>query len=142
MQSKYTALMRHVLLETVQNFNINFFFLLSINELIVQRYLIIYVWKILEGHVMNLFNPILSHFSPRRQRYCETSHVNDGCIGSLHFNSFRLKSCRLFNCLLSSIRNISSCSVQTFKRRLDVWIIFLVQCVVVTCLWYDCERSS
>ena len=47
-----------------------------------ERYLMIYVWKILEGHVMNLSNPIMSRLSPRRGRYCETSHVNHGRIGS------------------------------------------------------------
>ena len=56
-----------------------------------------YVWKILEGHVINLSNPILSRFSPRRGCYFEISHVNHGRIGTLCFNSFRLKSCRLFN---------------------------------------------
>ena len=87
-----------------------------------ERYLIIYVWKILGGHVLNLTDPILSRFSPRRGRYCETSHVNHGHIGSLRFNSFRLKSCRLFNCLPRNLRNISSCSVLTFKRRLDAFL--------------------
>ena len=40
-----------------------------------ERYLIIYVWKTLEGHVLNLTDPILSRFSPRRGRHCETSII-------------------------------------------------------------------
>ena len=48
-----------------------------------ERYFITYVWKILEGHVINLSNPILSLLSPRKGHYCETSHVNHCRIGSL-----------------------------------------------------------
>ena len=79
-----------------------------------ERYLIIYVWKILEGQVMNLSNPVMS----------------------LRFNSYRLKSFRFFNSLPSGIRNISSSNPsQTIPwQQLEktVWIIFLVQRVAVT----------
>ena len=98
---------------------------------------------------MNLSNTIISRLSPKRGRYCETSHVNHGGISSLRFNSFRLKSCWLFNSLPSNIINISSCSVLTSREELmfssnpsqaipwqhidaTVWIIFLVQRVVVS----------
>ena len=94
----------------------------TLSSAAVWEVLIIYVWKILEGHVLNLTASIKSRYSPRRGRYCEMSHVNHGHIGSLCFNSFRLKSCRLFNCRPRNIRNISSCSVLTFKRGLDAFL--------------------
>ena len=67
-----------------------------------ERYLIIHLWKI-QGQIMNLSNPILSCFSPRRGCYFETFHVKHGRISSLRFNSYRLKSCRLRNCLPSKV---------------------------------------
>ena len=42
------------------------------------RYIIIYVWKILEGLVPNLSPPICSKTSDRRGRTCITSHINVG----------------------------------------------------------------
>ena len=84
-----------------------------------ERYLIIYIWKILENFVPNFSDPIGHYISERRGRYCITSHIELGCLGSLQFNSFRFKASRLFNSLPKFIRNSSSCTVLVFKRRLD-----------------------
>ena len=43
-----------------------------------ERYIIIYVWKILEGLVPNLFPPICTKELDRRGRTCITSHINVG----------------------------------------------------------------
>ena len=53
------------------------------------RYIIIYVWKILEGLVPNLFPPICTKTSDRRGRTCISSHINVGRLGTLEYNSFR-----------------------------------------------------
>ena len=73
-----------------------------------ERYCIIYVWKIIEGLV------------PRRS--CIVSHVNLGRLGSLAYNSFRWRAIRLFNAMPKYIRCISSCSVVSFKSKLDCYL--------------------
>ena len=45
-----------------------------------ERYIIIYVWKILEGLVNNIFPPICTKESDRRGRTCITSHINVGSL--------------------------------------------------------------
>ena len=62
-----------------------------------ERYIIIYVWKILEGLVPNLFPPICTKESNRRERTCITSHIHVGRLGPLEYNSFRWHAIRLFN---------------------------------------------
>ena len=59
------------------------------------------------------------NFSDRRGRSCVISHVNTGRQGTLAYNSFRWRAIRLFNSLPKSIRDITNCSVCTFKQRLD-----------------------
>ena len=55
------------------------------------------MWKILEGLVPNLFPPICTKASDRRERTCITSHINVGRLGTLQYNSFRWRAIRLFN---------------------------------------------
>ena len=54
-----------------------------------ERYIIIYVWKILEGLVPNLFSPICTKTLDRRGRTCISSHISVGRLGTLEYNSFR-----------------------------------------------------
>ena len=46
-----------------------------------ESYLIIYIWKIIEGLAPNFSNPITITFSGRRGRSCVISHVNVGRVG-------------------------------------------------------------
>ena len=85
-----------------------------------ERYCIIYVWKIIEGLVPNFSNPIVCSYSDRRGRSCIVSHVHVGRLGTLAFNSFRWRAIRLFNAMPNHIRCISSCSVLSFKCKLDL----------------------
>ena len=85
-----------------------------------ERYIIIYIWKIVESSVPNLTIPIETTVSDRRGRFCNESHVVDGRIGTLAYNSFRWKAIRLFNCLPIELRNLSACSILTFKKKLDL----------------------
>ena len=50
------------------------------------------------------------------------SHVNLGRLGSLAYNSFRGRASRLFNAMPKYIRCISSCSVVSFKSKLDCYL--------------------
>ena len=52
------------------------------------RYIIIYVWNILEGLVPNIFPPGTKE-SDHRGRTCITSRINVGRLGILEYNSFR-----------------------------------------------------
>ena len=85
-------------------------------------YCIIYVWKIIEGLVPNFSNPIVCSYSDRRGRSCIVSHVHVGRLGTLAFNSFRWRAIRLFNAMPNHIRCISSCSVLSFKCKLDLYL--------------------
>ena len=88
-----------------------------------ERYCIIYVWKVLEGFVRNFSHPIIATLSDRRGRSCTISNVNEGRKGTLAFNSFRWRSIRMFNGLPKYLRNITLCSVNSFKIQLDSHLI-------------------
>ena len=95
-----------------------------------ERYCIIYVWKIIEGLVPNFSKPIVCSYSERRGRSCIISHVNLGRLGSLAYNSFRWREKRLFNAMPKYIRCISSCSVVSFKSKLDCYLKNIVDLLV------------
>ena len=87
-----------------------------------ERYIIIYVWKILEGLVPNLYPPICTKTSDRRGRTCISSHINVGRLGTLEYNSFRWCAIRLFNQLPLFVRNTTVCSIHSFKKQLDTYL--------------------
>ena len=88
-----------------------------------ERYQIIYTWRILEGQVPNLDStPVKSTFSDRRGRSCEIPTVASSAsqrIKTIRFASLPFKGPRLFNSLPSTIRNLSECTLTTFKCALD-----------------------
>ena len=86
------------------------------------RYMIIYIWKIIESLVPNLEPKITLTSSTRRGRLCCKENVPRGRQGTLMFNSFRWQAIRLFNSLPSSIRNISRVNVKVFKAKLDSFL--------------------
>ena len=94
-----------------------------------ERYIIIYIWRIMEGQVPNVslsnHEGISYVWHPRRGRNCIVPSVSTR--GSRHFqtvrySSFGVRGPRLFNILPISIRNITGCSVDTFKRSLDRYL--------------------
>ena len=89
-----------------------------------ERYCIIYVWKIIEGLVPNFSKPIFVLIQSAEEDVCFiiSSHVNLGRLGSLAYNSFRWRAIRLFNAMPKYIRCISSCSVVSFKSKLDCYL--------------------
>ena len=82
-----------------------------------ERYIIIYVWKILEGLVPNLFPPICTKELDRRVRTCIMSH-NVGRLGTLEYNSFTWHAIHMFNKLPLFLRNFTVCSVHSFTKKL------------------------
>ena len=77
-----------------------------------ERYIIIYVWKILECQVPNFSPPIRSRTSDR----------SVGRLGTLAYNSFRWCAIRMFNQLPLSLRNTTVCSVYSFKKKFDLYL--------------------
>ena len=86
------------------------------------RYIVIYMWKILENLVPNLIPKVQIYTSERRGKLCYTQHVPVGHIGSICFNSFRWKASRLFNALPANIRNTTNCETSVFKKKVDSYL--------------------
>ena len=93
-----------------------------------ERYIIIYVWKILENLVPNLVKPLQFYVSDRRGRLCSVSHVRLGHTGTLAYSSFRWKGIRLFNSLPMHLRNITGCPPLVFKKQLDLHLSPILDC--------------
>lgn len=96
---------------------------LSSIERRMERYVVIYTWKILENLVPN--TGISSHTSPRHGRLCSLPKIVTKCskaIQTIRENSLNVKGPRLFNTIPEEIRNLSGCSVTTFKTHLDKYL--------------------
>ncbi len=87
-----------------------------------ERYIIIYIWKILENIVPNMIKPITYYMSGRRGRLCRMYTVGAGHTGTLAHSSFRWKGVRLFNSMPVYVRNITNSSVTIFKKKLDLYL--------------------
>ena len=95
-----------------------------------ERYTIIYVWKMLEEKVPNLYDgqgneKIRSKWHVRRGRECvipSINHRSKGRFLALRHASLPIKGQQLFNKMPANIRNISNCSVDTFKYHLDKYL--------------------
>ena len=94
-----------------------------------ERYLIIYAWRIMEGQVPNICDPmrggIRTKWHDRRGRHCVVPTVSNRAsqaIQSLRYASFAIHAPRLFNILPAHVRNITGCSVDTFKGHLDRYL--------------------
>ncbi|XP_069184905.1 uncharacterized protein [Procambarus clarkii] len=89
----------------------------------LERYQIIYTWKILEGQVPNLHSKITTYWSERHGRKCRIEPVKSrGAIGTIREHSINIRGPRLFNVLPASIRNIAGTTVDIFKRKLDLFL--------------------
>ena len=89
----------------------------------MERYKIIYIWKIIEGRVPNC--GIKVQDNNRRGRLCEINPIKKNCsqkIKTLRENSFQIVGPHLFNCLPSKIRNTTKCSIDDFKSSLDQFL--------------------
>lgn len=89
-----------------------------------ERYIIIYVWKILRGLVPNLDDgsAIVEKLSPRRGRLCEQGYVNNRALGRVvtqRMTSLSYRGPALFNSLPRWVRDEECSSTEEFKRVLD-----------------------
>ena len=85
-----------------------------------ERYICIYIWKVLEGLVPNF--GLQSNHSTRRGRSCMVPRVRQVAsqkIQNLRYNSIGVLGPRLFNQLPKAVRGVSGCTVEVFKRALN-----------------------
>jgi len=89
-----------------------------------ERYRIIYLWKMLEGKVPQL-GDLKSYEHLRHGRKCQVPHVK-ACapdrIKGIRYSSFVIHAPQLFNSLPPHIRNITNCSTDSFKAKLDEYL--------------------
>ena len=89
----------------------------------MERYKILYIWKILEGKVPNCGIDETNNL--RLGRLCMIPVLNKNAkpkVKSLRENSFQIVGPRLFNCLPPKIRNLTKCSIEEFKSKLDEYL--------------------
>ena len=86
----------------------------------------LYIWQIIEGKVPNIDSPdhagIKAAWHPRRGRSCAVPGVSLHApkrFQNLRYSSFGVVGPRLLNVLPVNIRNISGCTIETFKLHLD-----------------------
>ena len=68
---------------------------------------------------------VLEHLTVE-ERACNTHHVGVGRLGTLAYNSFRWPAIRMFNQLPLFLRNITVCSVYSFKKKLVLYVCTLL----------------
>ena len=93
-----------------------------------ERYIIIYVWKILENLVpnINMHDAIRqTNTQPRLGRLCFVKARNTSApaaLQTIRHNFITTRGPILFNCLPKEIRNITGSTVLNFKSKLDKFI--------------------
>ena len=87
----------------------------------MERYRILYSWKILEGFSPNCGLEV--QHSDRRGRELKVPVLKSkGKFQTLREKSFQVHGAKLFNSLPKSIRNLTKLSVDGFKQKLDVYL--------------------
>lgn len=94
-----------------------------------ERYIIMYVWRILEGLTPNFNRPdaggIKSLHNDRRGRTCNVPAVSryvPASVQNIRYSSFAVVGAKLFNVLPLELRNMKNCSLDSFKRALDKFL--------------------
>ena len=88
----------------------------------MERYKIIYIWKVLEGRVPSCGITFVNN--ERKGRLCIIPALKkcNQSIQTLRENSFQIAGPKLFNCLPAQIRNITKCTIDEFKMKLDQYL--------------------
>jgi hypothetical protein len=95
-----------------------------------ERYQIMYVWLILEGLVPNFHHNKngqtvggISHYVHQRHgRKCFIRVTNPGPYKTALYSSFAFRGPTLFNSLPRELRNITNCTKDKFKSKLDKYL--------------------
>lgn len=108
-----------------------------------ERYVCIYVWKMLEGLVPNF--GLQSSYSTRRGRSCivpTVRRVASQRVQTIRHTSMGVLGPRLFNHLPQTVRDVSGCSVETFKNNLDKYLDTIPDEPRIPKLVKYCSKSS
>ena len=85
----------------------------------LERYKIIYIWKIMQGSVPNC-GLNWTKTEERRGRMCEVPKLKGGsAVQKLRRQSFQMSGPKLWNALPRNLRNVEYCSLEQFKELLD-----------------------
>ena len=90
----------------------------------LERYRIIYIWKILEGHAPNC-GIEASKIVDRSGRKCSIPKVNNkssAAVKTMKDQAFQVHGSQLFNALPAFLRNTTNCSIDDFKAKLDSFL--------------------
>jgi hypothetical protein len=131
--SKIEAIQRHytALIKGLENLNyferLKYLRLFSLQRR-AERYIIMYIWKIIERRVVNLTHkPIEITENERTGRKVLINKLitKTGRLQTIQYNSFSFRAGRLFNSLPQEIRDLKGTSVDCFKRKLDGYLKIL-----------------
>ena len=89
-----------------------------------ERYIMIYIWHILEHQVPDITSGKIFSINEggrlgRKSSFPPISNNAPSEIKKIRYASLSMKGPQLFNILPAEIRNLNSCSVEVFKRALD-----------------------
>ena len=90
-----------------------------------ERYLILYVWYILENLVPNLENSsrkIEEKWHLRHGRKCIVPIVKKSGFTHIISSTLPVHGAKLFNAIPGSIRNLTGCTKEKFKKELDTFL--------------------
>ena len=93
-----------------------------------ERYMIIYMWRILEGQVPNLNTTVVDTTSDARSRngrLCRVPHVENQApafVKNARDASLPIRGTKLFNSLPRELRNLTGCKTDAFKAALDKFL--------------------
>ena len=88
-----------------------------------ERYRIIYTWKAIENKVNNF--GVTTYNSPRLGRLCKLPKITTTApmsITTLKEASLKIRGPKLFNSAPKTIREMSECSTDSFKKQLDKYL--------------------
>ena len=92
-----------------------------------ERYIVIYVYKILCDDVPNLTDSRFAlkfYENIRLGRFCRIPPINSGAsarVKTMIDNSFAVRAPRLFNCLPRDLRNFEG-TIDSFQKNLDIFL--------------------
>ena len=110
-----------------------------------ERYVIMYIWKIIQKLAPNLLgnDRVTSYVNLRRGRLCNVPSLNRGApmfVQTLRENSFSVRGPALFNSIPKDIRDFDG-SLATFKRRLDKFLATVPDRPMLL-QYYQCSASN
>ena len=98
--------------------------MLSLQRML-ERYRVLYVWKTLEGLVPNCGVTEGSTRETRLGRKCKIPSINMGstaAVKTIKEQTFQVNGPQLFNTLPKYLRNMTKCTMDDFKERLDLYL--------------------